>query len=280
MLEFINLWKLNKDIDKHCEEYRNAEPFQHIVLYQLVLDRKLNELAQAFPQEDWDQWFSYGNEHAPYTRVCEATGVLPLPLRELIYELNSGPFLTFLEELTGIEGLLPDPHLAGGGLHFTTPGGTLTPHTDFHIRKAHPRYRQLNLLLYFTEDWQPENQGCFELWDRQGKKVVKEVEPKLGRAVIFRTNDQSVHGFSKPVAGVNRRSIAMYYYTAEEVDEQYGGNTATYWHTKTIPARDGLDRTRLWAQGFMWQMGRLFGNISWRFQRAALRFNSEHKDSD
>ena len=35
----------------------------------------------------------------------------------LIAQLNAGPFVSFLEELTGIGGLVPDPHLRGGGLH-------------------------------------------------------------------------------------------------------------------------------------------------------------------
>ena len=48
--------------------------------------------------------------------------------RALIHHLNSAPFLEFLETLTGIEGLIPDPYLAGGGLHKIPRGGKLGIH--------------------------------------------------------------------------------------------------------------------------------------------------------
>lgn len=44
--------------------------------------------------------------------------------RRVIAELNAGPFLAFLEQLTGIMGLVADhPHLRGGGLHQIERGG-------------------------------------------------------------------------------------------------------------------------------------------------------------
>ena len=53
----------------------------------------------------------------------------------------------------------------------------------------------------------------------------------MGRAVIFRTDDRSVHGFADPVApGRWRQSIALYYYTSRETG-RFSGDTGTHWRT-------------------------------------------------
>ena len=68
--------------------------------------------------------------------------------RALLFQLNSSAFIDFLETLTGICVLIPDPHFWGGGVHQIVRGGFLKAHTDFN---RHPRLkldRRLNLLLY------------------------------------------------------------------------------------------------------------------------------------
>jgi hypothetical protein len=49
----------------------------------------------------------------------------------LLAMLNSCVMIRFLEELTGIEKLIPDPHFTGGGLHQIVGGGSLDVHADF-----------------------------------------------------------------------------------------------------------------------------------------------------
>ena len=55
--------------------------------------------------------------------------------RRALYFLNSREVVNFLEKLTGIEGLIPDPHYAGGGCHELRPGGFLKVHADFNWHK-------------------------------------------------------------------------------------------------------------------------------------------------
>ncbi len=53
---------------------------------------------------------------------------LPLGLRHLIWEINSGPFIEMIEMSLGLSALVPDPQLRDGG--YVTVGGnlqTLTP---------------------------------------------------------------------------------------------------------------------------------------------------------
>jgi Rps23 Pro-64 3,4-dihydroxylase Tpa1-like proline 4-hydroxylase len=132
-------------------------------------------------------------------------------------ELNGEAFLGFLQEMTGIEGLISDPYYSGGGLHEIKRGGHLSIHADFNVHGTMNVERRLNLLVYLNDDWQPEYGGDLELWDRQMKRCEVKIAPLLGRAVIFSTNSDSFHGHPDKLAcpeGRTRRSIATYYYTA------------------------------------------------------------------
>ncbi len=58
--------------------------------------------------------------------------LLSAPLRSLFYSFNSAPFLLFLENLTAIKSLIPDPYFLGAGLHEVANRGHLDIHADFN----------------------------------------------------------------------------------------------------------------------------------------------------
>jgi hypothetical protein len=70
---------------------------------------------------------------------------LPPYTRNLFYTLNSKAFLGFLEELTGIAGLIPDPYFIGGDVHVTQNGGHLDSHADFNHHGKLNLERRLNV---------------------------------------------------------------------------------------------------------------------------------------
>jgi hypothetical protein len=146
--------------------------------------------------------------------------------RNFLYQLNSSTFITFLEELTGIEGIIPDPHFAGGGLHQIETGGYLKVHVDFNRHERLKLDRRLNLLIYLNKNWKEEYGGCLELWDRDMTRCEKKILPIFNRFVLFSTTDFSYHGHPEPLAcpeGWTRKSLALYYYSngrpAEEIAE-------------------------------------------------------------
>ncbi len=135
---------------------------------------------------------------------------------QLLHQFNSAPMIEFLETLTGIEGLIPDPHFVGGGLHQIEPGGFLKVHADFNRHDRLRLDRRLNLLLYLNDDWQEEYGGHFEMWDTKMTRCERRVLPVLNRCVVFSTTSESFHGHPEPLAcppGRTRRSMALYYYT-------------------------------------------------------------------
>ena len=268
MLNYIELERLNSRIESDAVDFQNASPFRHIVLDDLLVPEKMQELENSFPDENYQGWVDADHEHQSKKMSCSNSAIIPEPISRLIFELNSGPFITWLEKLTGITNIIPDPHLYGGGLHMTLPGGLLTPHTDFHVVSGRPLYRRLNLLLYFNNGWSESNQGLLELWDKEKDIVEREILPELGSCVIFQTDDASMHGFSKPVIGRRRCSVAMYYYTATEAGH-FSGDGITYWRAQSLAEKNNIDWVRLQAQRFLLFVARASSAISWRAAKAA-----------
>ena len=114
-------------------------------------------------------------------------------------------------------------------MHLSTDGGILSPHTDFHIYERLGLYRRLNLILYLNENWADGDGGELELSIPGDLTPIAQIQPVLGRVVLFQTDDKSVHGFRNPVRpGTQRRSIALYYYTSEETSI-FSGDQTTHW---------------------------------------------------
>lgn len=119
--------------------------------------------------------------------------------------------------MTGIEGLIQDPYLFGGGIHSVGAGGFLKIHADFNWHHKLNLYRRLNLLLYLNSDWQETWGGALELWDVDMASCRVSIPPLINRMVIFNTSDMSFHGHPDPLMCPENRmrnSIALYYYTA------------------------------------------------------------------
>ena len=195
-----------------------AHPYPHIVIDEFLRPDRAAELVRVFPRpDDAMAWDRFGIEGVEMKFGSMREDLFPAPLREAIHDLNSGPFISFLERLTGIEHLLADPHLAGGGIHLSQRGDHLGIHADFNWHPRIEAHRRLNLLVYLTPEWRPEYGGELELWDTTGTRLARRVEPRFNRAVIFATRSDTFHGHPNPwaaPAGVYRQSLALYYYTS------------------------------------------------------------------
>jgi hypothetical protein len=206
-------------------DFAAAEPFPHVVVDDFLPAGTIREIIDAFPlpAPGWEH-FDDPNQMKYALRDEE---LMPAPIRSILRELNSQVFVEFLETMTGIKGLLPDPYFLGGGLHQIPRGGTLKVHADFDQHRKLKIDRRLNALLYLNEDWLDEYGGHLELWNPEMTERVKRVAPIANRLVVFRTSDTSFHGHPDALAvpkGRYRRSLAWYYYTAPPTDRT-GHNT-------------------------------------------------------
>ena len=217
IIPFEKLSRLGKE---NHDSYVNAEPFAHgyydDVFDPDVLDAVIGEF------EGSKEWHEFETKYEKKFQMSDDVQMGPVT-RSLIYHLNSAPFIDFLEDLTGIKGLIPDPFLAGGGLHQIPRGGKLGIHVDFNQYKKINAYRRVNVLVYLNKDWEEEFGGHLELWkDKQGTSR-KKLLPLFNRMAIFSTVSNSYHGHPEPLncpPDRFRRSLALYYYTAGDMGGQ------------------------------------------------------------
>jgi len=212
----------------------------------VILDRVLSE----FPGAQGIDWERYDDPRFEVKLASRSEQQIGLFTRYLIYALNSSAFLQFLERLTGIKGLVPDPHLWGGGLHQILPGGKLAVHADFNNYPHFKLDRRLNVLVYLNRDWREEWGGHLELWDRDMARCEQRILPLFNRMVCFSTTDTSFHGHPDELRcppDRTRRSLALYYYSngrpAEEIGRphttlfQYRPDDELPWKAKLDPRR-------------------------------------------
>ncbi len=196
-------------------DYQHAEPFAHTVIDNLLPAEVADSVLGEFPSPDSIEWINHDNAKELKLACEDETKIAPFT-RHLLAQLNSSTFMNFLESLTGITGLIPDPHFRGGGLHQIKKGGYLKIHADFNHYKRLNLDRRINLLLYFNKDWKEEYGGHLQLWDRDMTQCQKKVLPILNRCVIFSTTDFTNHGHPDPLTcpeGWTRKSLALYYYS-------------------------------------------------------------------
>jgi hypothetical protein len=214
--------KLNLDPIPLREQYVNARPFPHIVLDNLFPAEVLEKVLAEFPRPEEIEWRRFDNATEKKLGYWHES-TLPPGLQLFLYEMNSAPVLRFLEALTGIEGLIPDPYFGGAGPHQILPGGFLKIHADFNWHPLLKLDRRLNLLVYLNRDWKEEYGGHLELWSRDMTRCEQKILPVFNRTVVFSTTDFSYHGHPAPLAcpeGMSRKSVSFYYYTNGRPEEE------------------------------------------------------------
>ncbi len=195
--------------------YLNAMPFSHVVLDHFLPNHVLDGVLDEFPNPEGIAWKQFINPREEKLASI-SDDQYGFRTRHLLAQFNGSTFVVFLENLTGIKGLIPDPHFFGGGLHQIKRGGYLKIHADFNWYERLRLYRRINVLIYLNKDWKEEYGGHLELWDKKMSKCQKRVLPAFNRCVIFNTTDHAFHGHPEPLScpdGMTRKSLALYYYT-------------------------------------------------------------------
>ena len=205
------------------DDYAFAEPFCHAVIDDFLPTKLIEQTLAHFPHDkkahDKIYQKGYGGQFKRQVLPADCDEFT----RNLFGFFNSSAMLKFLEGITNIQGLLPDPYFAGGGFHEISTGGLLGVHADFRVNEGLQLIRRVNVLIYLNKNWQEAYGGKLELWDKTMQNKVKEVAPLFNRCVIFNTDIDSFHGHPEPLTtppDITRKSIALYYYTALEVKNE------------------------------------------------------------
>jgi Rps23 Pro-64 3,4-dihydroxylase Tpa1-like proline 4-hydroxylase len=210
---------MNLHADPHAlrATYAAGDPFPHIAIDGLFDDAELDAVLRDFPSPEQTRWMRFDNPREKKLGFFYESSAISDRVRRFLDAMNGFEMLLFLEALTGIDGLIPDPYFGGGGLHQIEPGGFLKVHADFNVHPKLKLDRRLNMLIYLNKEWREEYGGHLELWDAELRGPRQRILPAFNRTVVFSTTDTSFHGHPHPLAspiGVTRKSVSLYYYTA------------------------------------------------------------------
>jgi Rps23 Pro-64 3,4-dihydroxylase Tpa1-like proline 4-hydroxylase len=232
-MKYFDPEKFNKLSEERHNEYVNASPFAHIVLFDLFDNDVLKKIHDEFPSME-----KHMKGKSNKTTLQKLSFRQPEKLKlfepitkEFCQELNSKEFCLFLEKLTGIKDIQSDPYLEGGGPHEIRQGGFLKMHVDFNIHPITNLDRRINVLVYLNDNWPDEYGGNLDLWDTEMGSLKISVPPRKNTTVIFNTTDNSWHGHPDPVTCPehrSRRSMAFYYYTKSTTDKNKKGHSTIY----------------------------------------------------
>ena len=218
----------------HRDAWRGAEPFRHAVIDNFLGEPLARALAQAYPGPEHPGWLRRDyEEQAARLGQLQRIGFEGVhgAVRHLLAEFSGMAFLDFLEALTGIKGLIADPHFRGGGLQLTLRGGHLGLHADFNRDRFRALTRRLTVMYYLNPDWQPEWGGDLELWNADLSACGARIAPLLDRLVVMEQGDDHWHGYPTPVecpADRGRCAVATYFYTAEDSPEAPAAHSALW----------------------------------------------------
>lgn len=246
-----------KQVTKLQDEWQSAKPFPHVVIDGFLDEMSLNGLIRNFPKVS-DKFYRYDN-HFEKKRALDKIELLPELIASTLLAFNSGPFVDFLERVSGLEGLIPDPHFRGGGVHVIEQGGFLDVHADLGL---HPRlhlFRRLNVLLYLNHNYRNDLGGRLEFWNETMTKREADIAPIANRLVIFETNATSFHGHPEPWRHmIPRQSLALYYFTAKQPNRYSLNLNSTDFRRRPfdpiLPEKERMREDRL--------KGRLSSNIT------------------
>ena len=244
----------NLDLEEYAlgnsNKFNLAKPFPHIHIENFFSNDVLSKVLEEFPDLSHGKPFvKTKNFQVGKFYTGDETYFGPQTLT-LFHYLNSQPWLTFLQNITGIkEKLFGDPYYWGGGLHQTNNGGWLKIHSDF---KKHPNSnldRRVNILIFLNKEWKKSFGGSLEMWDKKMKNCEKKILPDFNTMVIFKTTDYSNHGHPEPIIcpeNISRKSIALYYYTNGRPDNEINYKVIqnadkTYWKPRYRNVTDKSD---------------------------------------
>ncbi|MBK6776146.1 MAG: 2OG-Fe(II) oxygenase [Flavobacteriales bacterium] len=230
-MEFIDFDNLQQRYAEIRADYQGKQPFRWTTFESFFKPERAEEVLSHYPTIKDGKWD--GTTYIDQKNKCTKTVFEPASVMDRVFgELNSPVFLQWLEKVTDIEQLEGDAKLFGGGLHQSTRGAFLNVHVDYNFHPDTKHHRRLNVLVYMNKDWKEEYEGNLELWDLTGpeKKLLAKVAPTFNRCAMFETNEISFHGHPKPLnapEGINRKSIATYYYTPTRPQHELAGDHNT-----------------------------------------------------
>lgn len=185
------------------------------------LDALPLEIGKKFTRKGSCMW-EYNN--LKYTPIQE----------QLVNVLHSSEFIRWVEKVSGVDRLIPDPHLIGSGYMKSFAGDTLKIHTDFNWVEELHLHRAVSIIIYFNKVWDDKWGGALDFFDFNKQKKVSSTMPAFGNMLMWTYHNLVFHGMERPMTcpdNVSRKGIRIFYYKSNsQPDPIHPPHRSLYWY--------------------------------------------------
>ena len=167
--------------------------------------------------------------------MWEYNNLTNTPIQEqLVNVLHSSQFISWVEKVSGVNRLIPDPHLIGAGYMKSFAGDTLKIHTDFNWVEELHLHRAVSIIIYFNKDWDKQWGGALDFYDFNKQNKVSSTMPAFGNMLMWTYHNLVFHGMERPMTcpdNVSRKGIRIFYYKSNsKPDPIHPPHRSLYWY--------------------------------------------------
>lgn len=222
--------KLEDSRQKLKSDFAEGGRIQSCIIDNLLPNDAAEEIATAFPAKE-EMNLLKNIKELKYT--AKQLDKYDSKIEEIVFAFQDPRVVQTVSDITGLEGLHPDPYLYAGGISLMANGNFLLPHIDNSHDKDRDQYRVLNLLYYISPKWKKEYGGNLELWDKGPDGEPREIVSAFNRLVIMATHETSWHSVNEVKVTQDRCCISNYYFSRKPIAAH------EYFHVTTYRARPG-----------------------------------------
>jgi len=225
-LSHSQIYKFFNELNQHYDPVKLAvshatrSPVPYTIIDNFLPDELFNTLSfevDFLQESDWTV-FSNGASHRKECRNFSSTP----RIQSMAYSFQGSTFLKWIEQLTGIEKLVGDPHYRGGGITRMSSGNSLGLHNDFNWNEQIRLTRRANIILYMNPVWEDSWGGELEFWDFDKTECLVKIAPKPNRLAVWNYDERLIHGHPNPLTcpeSVARQNFIQFYYSSNATHE-------------------------------------------------------------
>jgi hypothetical protein len=203
------------------KDHSSKNPVPYTIIDNFLSEEIYNEILKDIDRIAQNNFTTFENSNSRRLECRDfKTSYL---IKTLSNCFQSSKFIYWIEQISGINKLIPDPHLRGAGFARVLSGEKLGLHTDFNWNDQLSLNRKVNLILYLTPNWQKDWNGDLEFWNKDGSECQVKIEPKQNRLVFWNYETWLIHGHSetlKTPENIGRDSLISFYYSSNATWEE------------------------------------------------------------
>jgi len=217
----------NHNKEKILSRFQDVtKPYKYVFIDNFFKESFVDELLESYPDQSVlkkNREEIGGNKNILERGMygCSLPEEMPETWQRSFPKLNEKDFVDFVEEITGIKGLLSDNHNTIGhwaGIRAMAAGGYQLIHSDARLHPHSNLEKKITFLCYLNKDWKEGDSGYLEIWNDNMEECVEKISPLYNRAIFFENTATSYHGVPE-VNSYRKSFLSSYLADSAKVDE-------------------------------------------------------------